>query len=119
MIAFPNSTRVGRLEGMWLEAKGWWDQADKVYSDLLESNPQDQRCGVQRCVSAAVWGAAVWGAAVWGAAVWGAAVWGAAVQECSGAGCCSGVGVQCYMVDYEAWKVLGDLYRACSLLQLK
>lgn len=42
MIRFPNSLRVGRLEGMWLEASGMFAQADKVYSDLLEDHPQDQ-----------------------------------------------------------------------------
>lgn len=31
----------GRLEGMWLEAKGAWQQAEKVYSNLLAENPSD------------------------------------------------------------------------------
>ena len=33
---------AGRLEGMWHESKGWWDQAERVYDDLLEINPANQ-----------------------------------------------------------------------------
>ncbi|KAL5700723.1 hypothetical protein ACHQM5_026135 [Ranunculus cassubicifolius] len=39
---FPESRRVGRLEGMLLEAKGLWSDAEKAYSSLLEDNPLDQ-----------------------------------------------------------------------------
>lgn len=39
---FPESRRVGRLEGMLLEAKGLWEDAEKAYSSLLEDNPLDQ-----------------------------------------------------------------------------
>uniref|UniRef100_A0A7N0TA71 ER membrane protein complex subunit 2 n=1 Tax=Kalanchoe fedtschenkoi TaxID=63787 RepID=A0A7N0TA71_KALFE len=39
---FPGSKRVGRLEGMLLEAKGAWAEAEKAYSSLLEDNPFDQ-----------------------------------------------------------------------------
>lgn len=39
---FPGSKRVGRLEGMLLEAKGLWAEADRAYSSLLEDNPIDQ-----------------------------------------------------------------------------
>lgn len=39
---FPGSKRVGRLEGMLLEAKGSWAEAEKAYSSLLEDNPFDQ-----------------------------------------------------------------------------
>lgn len=39
---FPGSKRVGRLEGMLLEAKGSWAEAEKAYSSLLEDNPCDQ-----------------------------------------------------------------------------
>eukprot|EP00253_Pinus_taeda_P020302 PITA_20302 len=38
-----DSTRIGRLEGMWFEAKGSWTRADKVYSGLLEEHPLDQQ----------------------------------------------------------------------------
>ncbi|CAI5458296.1 unnamed protein product [Closterium sp. Yama58-4] len=86
MIAFPNSTRVGRLEGMWLEAKGWWDQADKVYSDLLESNPQDQQV-LKRQVALLKGKGNTVGAI-------------GALKKYLGT----------YMADYEAWKELGDLY---------
>lgn len=39
---FPDSRRVGRLEGMFLEAKGLWADAEKTYSSLLEDAPLDQ-----------------------------------------------------------------------------
>ncbi|KAF9618548.1 hypothetical protein IFM89_002243 [Coptis chinensis] len=39
---FPESRRVGKLEGMLLEAKGLWEDAEKVYSSLLEDSPLDQ-----------------------------------------------------------------------------
>ncbi|KAF2298487.1 hypothetical protein GH714_023763 [Hevea brasiliensis] len=39
---FPESKRVGRLEGMLLEAKGSWTEAEKAYLSLLEDNPLDQ-----------------------------------------------------------------------------
>ncbi|XP_058106204.1 uncharacterized protein LOC131249429 [Magnolia sinica] len=39
---FPDSTRVGRLEGMFLEAKGSWADAEAAYTRLLEDNPLDQ-----------------------------------------------------------------------------
>ncbi|CAD5195671.1 unnamed protein product [Musa acuminata subsp. malaccensis] len=39
---FPGSTRVGRLEGLLLEAKGAWAEAEKAYERLLEDNPLDQ-----------------------------------------------------------------------------
>ncbi|CAN1132350.1 ER membrane protein complex subunit 2 [Linum perenne] len=39
---FPESKRVGRLEGMLLEAKGSWEEAENAYSSLLEDNPLDQ-----------------------------------------------------------------------------
>lgn len=31
-----------RLEGMLLEAKGSWAEAEKAYTSLLEENPLDQ-----------------------------------------------------------------------------
>ncbi|KMZ57720.1 Tetratricopeptide repeat protein [Zostera marina] len=39
---FPESLRVGRLEGMLLEATGSWEAAEKAYDRLLEDNPLDQ-----------------------------------------------------------------------------
>ncbi|KAI3984700.1 hypothetical protein MKX01_039317 [Papaver californicum] len=39
---FPESLRVGRLEGMLVEAKGSYEDADKIYESLLEDNPLDQ-----------------------------------------------------------------------------
>ncbi|KAE8684180.1 protein tesmin/TSO1-like CXC 2-like [Hibiscus syriacus] len=42
MKKFPESKRVGRLNGMLLEAKGSWAEAEKAYSSLLEDSPLDQ-----------------------------------------------------------------------------
>jgi tetratricopeptide (TPR) repeat protein len=36
---FPTSTRVKRLQGMALEAKGNYDEAIAIYEKLLEENP--------------------------------------------------------------------------------
>ncbi|MCO5555336.1 hypothetical protein L7F22_008882 [Adiantum nelumboides] len=41
LLKFPNSVRVGRLEGMLYEAKGQWQQAEKKYHNLLELQPAD------------------------------------------------------------------------------
>eukprot|EP00271_Cylindrocystis_brebissonii_P006914 TRINITY_DN19848_c1_g1_i1.p1 TRINITY_DN19848_c1_g1~~TRINITY_DN19848_c1_g1_i1.p1 ORF type:complete len:316 (+),score=68.68 TRINITY_DN19848_c1_g1_i1:570-1517(+) len=41
MKRFPGSLRIGKLEGMWLEAKGWWDQAERHYTNLLEEAPAE------------------------------------------------------------------------------
>jgi len=38
---FPDSARVGRLEGMICEAEGDFEQAAKVYLDLRERYPTD------------------------------------------------------------------------------
>ncbi|KAJ3693995.1 hypothetical protein LUZ60_009475 [Juncus effusus] len=40
---FPGSLRVARLQGMLLEAKGAWDEAEREYAVLLEVNPNDQQ----------------------------------------------------------------------------
>ena len=40
---FPNSSRVARLEGMSLEAKGRCDEAITKYDKVLEEFPSDQR----------------------------------------------------------------------------
>lgn len=50
LFAFQNSRYLfpvlmfdyaGRLEGMWYEAKGSWQKAEKLYSNLLTENPSD------------------------------------------------------------------------------
>ncbi len=38
---FPDSARVGRLDGMQCEAEGDFEQAAKVYLDLRERYPTD------------------------------------------------------------------------------
>ena len=49
---FPESKRVGRLEGLLLEAKGSWGEAEKAYSSLLEDNPLDQAIHKRRVAMA-------------------------------------------------------------------
>ncbi|CAL9145887.1 uncharacterized protein LOC135628169 [Musa acuminata AAA Group] len=39
---FPGSIRIGRVEGMLLESKGAWAEAEKVYARLLDDSPLDQ-----------------------------------------------------------------------------
>ncbi|PKA50125.1 hypothetical protein AXF42_Ash019644 [Apostasia shenzhenica] len=41
-MKFPGSIRVGKLEGMLLEAKEAWADAEKAYARLLEDSPLDQ-----------------------------------------------------------------------------
>lgn len=93
MVAFPGSARVGRLEGMWLEANGWWDQAEKVYADLLERNPQDQPVlKRQVCLIKSRGNTA------------------GAVEALRKY-------LDTYMADYEAWRELGDLYISLQMFK--
>ncbi|URD72282.1 Tetratricopeptide repeat protein [Musa troglodytarum] len=39
---FPGSIRIGRIEGMLLESKGAWAEAEKVYARLLDDSPLNQ-----------------------------------------------------------------------------
>eukprot|EP00270_Netrium_digitus_P003982 TRINITY_DN14840_c0_g1_i1.p1 TRINITY_DN14840_c0_g1~~TRINITY_DN14840_c0_g1_i1.p1 ORF type:complete len:349 (+),score=102.02 TRINITY_DN14840_c0_g1_i1:78-1049(+) len=86
MLKFPDSLRVGKLEGMWLEAKGWWEQAGRAYAGMLEDNPQDQQLHKRRVSVAKSQGNLL-----------------QAVSSLTAY-------LDTFMADYEAWRELGDLY---------
>ena len=50
---FPSSSRVKRLEGMSLEAKGRVDDALKTYDAILDESPSDQRAMKRRVAALA------------------------------------------------------------------
>eukprot|EP00475_Leptophrys_vorax_P023981 TRINITY_DN3300_c0_g1_i4.p1 TRINITY_DN3300_c0_g1~~TRINITY_DN3300_c0_g1_i4.p1 ORF type:complete len:315 (+),score=21.88 TRINITY_DN3300_c0_g1_i4:323-1267(+) len=93
MITFPGSARVGRLEGQWLEASGLWEQADKVYAQLLERDPQDQVVLKRQVAMLKSRGNAV-----------GAV---AALKKY----------LETFMADFEAWRELGDLYISLAMFK--
>eukprot|EP00252_Welwitschia_mirabilis_P023942 TRINITY_DN6910_c0_g1_i2.p1 TRINITY_DN6910_c0_g1~~TRINITY_DN6910_c0_g1_i2.p1 ORF type:complete len:304 (-),score=68.09 TRINITY_DN6910_c0_g1_i2:341-1252(-) len=83
---FPGSVRVGRLEGMWFEAKGSWAQANKVYSGILEENPLDQHVQKRQVAIAKAQG------------------------NLSGAIALLTKYLEIFMADVDAWRELADLY---------
>ncbi|XVE62832.1 hypothetical protein DITRI_Ditri06bG0151700 [Diplodiscus trichospermus] len=83
---FPESKRVGRLEGMLLEAKGSWADAEKAYSSFLEENPLDQVIHKRRVAMAKAQGN-----------VSGAIEWLNKYLEI-------------FMADHDAWRELAALY---------
>uniref|UniRef100_A0A0C9RQJ8 ER membrane protein complex subunit 2 n=1 Tax=Wollemia nobilis TaxID=56998 RepID=A0A0C9RQJ8_9CONI len=86
MKKFPDSIRVGRLEGMWFEAKGSWDKADKIYSGLLEEQPLDPQIHKRKIAIAKAQGNLL--------------------------GAVEGLNkyLEIYMADHDAWRELADLY---------
>jgi len=42
-VVFPKSARVGKLDGMRMEAEGQWEAALQKYNALLEKSPAEQR----------------------------------------------------------------------------
>lgn len=83
---FPNSIRVGRLEGMWFESKNHWQQADKIYSGLLEEQPLDPIVHKRRVAIAKGQG------------------------NLSGAVEALKQYIEIFMADHEAWRELAELY---------
>ncbi|XWS57661.1 hypothetical protein CRYUN_Cryun09bG0192600 [Craigia yunnanensis] len=83
---FPDSKRVGRLEGMLLEAKGSWAEAEKAYSSLLEDNPLDQVIHKRRVAMAKAQGN-----------ISGAIEWLNKYLEI-------------FMADHDAWRELAEIY---------
>ncbi|XP_021282402.1 ER membrane protein complex subunit 2 [Herrania umbratica] len=83
---FPESKRVGRLEGMLLEAKGSWAEAEKAYSSLLEDNPLDQVIQKRRVAMAKAQGN-----------ISGAIEWLNKYLEI-------------FMADHDAWRELAEIY---------
>ncbi|GKV27355.1 hypothetical protein SLEP1_g36535 [Rubroshorea leprosula] len=83
---FPESKRVGRLEALLLEAKGFWEEAEKVYSSLLEDNPLDQVIHKRRVAMAKAQGN-----------ISGAIEWLNKYLEI-------------FMADHDAWRELAETY---------
>ncbi|KAM1353971.1 hypothetical protein ACFX2H_033380 [Malus domestica] len=84
--AFPESKRVGRLEAMFLEAKGSWAEAEKAYSSFLEENPLDQVIHKRRVAMAKAQGN-----------ISGAIEWLNKYLEI-------------FMADHDAWRELAEIY---------
>ncbi|KAJ6877062.1 ER membrane protein complex subunit 2 [Populus alba x Populus x berolinensis] len=83
---FPESTRVGRLEAMLLEAKGSWGEAEKAYSSLLEDNPFDQVVHKRRVALAKAQG------------------------NLTGAIDFLNKYLETFMADHDAWRELAEIY---------
>ncbi|KAF8392336.1 hypothetical protein HHK36_022678 [Tetracentron sinense] len=83
---FPESKRVGRLEGMLLEAKGSWADAEKTYSNFLEDDPLDQVIHKRRVAMAKAQGN-----------ISGAIEWLNKYLEI-------------FMADHDAWRELAEIY---------
>ncbi|XP_022719179.1 ER membrane protein complex subunit 2-like isoform X2 [Durio zibethinus] len=88
---FPESKRVGRLEGMLLEAKGSWAEAEKAYSSLLEDNPLDQVIHRRRVAMAKAQGN-----------ISGAIEWLNKYLEI-------------FMADHDAWRELAEIYLSLQM----
>ncbi|CAM6036942.1 unnamed protein product [Sphagnum compactum] len=83
---FPESMRVARLEGMWWEAKGAWQQAESLYSDLLADNPSDSALHKRRIAMAKAQGNLI-----------------GAVEA-------TNKYLETFMADHDAWRELADMY---------
>lgn len=88
---FPDSMRVGRLEGMWYEAKGSWQKAEKVYSNLLSENPSDTVAHKRRIAMAKAQGNMT-----------------VAVEGLNKY-------LETFMADYDAWRELADIYTSLQM----
>jgi len=88
---FPDSTRVGRLEGMWYEAKGSWQKAEKVYSNLVTENPSDTVVHKRRIAMAKAQG--------------------------NMTGAVEGLNkyLETFMADFDAWRELADIYTTLQM----
>ncbi|GMI88808.1 hypothetical protein like AT3G04830 [Hibiscus trionum] len=83
---FPESKRVGRLEGMLLEATGSRAEAEKAYSSLLEDNPLDQVIHKRRVAMAKAQGNI-----------------SAAIEWLNKY-------LEIFMADHDAWRELAEIY---------
>eukprot|EP00850_Spirogloea_muscicola_P014871 SM000110S18878 [mRNA] locus=s110:66151:71043:+ [translate_table: standard] len=93
MQRFPDSLRVSRLKGMLLEAKGWYDQADNVYSSLLVEHPTEAVLHKRRVAMLKAKGDLV-----------GAVD---ALKEY----------LDIFMADHDAWRELADIYISLQMLK--
>lgn len=83
---FSGSRRVGRLEVMFLEAKGLWSEAEEAYTSLLEDNQFDQVVHKRRVAMAKAQG------------------------NLSGAIELLNKYLEIFMADHEAWRELAEIY---------
>uniref|UniRef100_A0A2P2JYL7 ER membrane protein complex subunit 2 n=1 Tax=Rhizophora mucronata TaxID=61149 RepID=A0A2P2JYL7_RHIMU len=83
---FPESRRVGRLEAMFFEARGSWEEAEKAYSSLLEDNQLDQVIHKRRIALAKAQGNM-----------------SAAIELLNKY-------LEIFMADYDAWRELAEIY---------
>ncbi|XP_073308969.1 uncharacterized protein [Primulina huaijiensis] len=83
---FPGSRRVGRLEAMFLEAKGLWSEAEEAYRSLLEDNQFDQVVHKRRVAMVKAQG------------------------NLSGATELLNKYLEIFMADHEAWRELAEIY---------
>lgn len=83
---FSGSRRVGRLEVMFLEAKGLWSEAEEAYKSLLEDNQFDQVVHKRRVAMAKAQG------------------------NLSGAIDLLNKYLEIFMADHEAWRELAEIY---------
>ncbi|WOL05436.1 ER membrane protein complex subunit 2-A-like [Canna indica] len=83
---FPGSIRVGRLEGLLLEAKGSWAEAENAYARLLENSPLDQAIHKRRVAMAKAQG------------------------DLSGAVSLLNKYLETFMADHDAWRELAEIY---------
>lgn len=93
MLKFKKSARVGRLEGMWLEAKGWWEQADRFYENLLQEHPQDQKVMKRQVAALKAQGKLLEAAQ--------------ALRKY----------LETFQADFEAWRDLAELYLSLSMVR--
>eukprot|EP00850_Spirogloea_muscicola_P000576 SM000002S05656 [mRNA] locus=s2:1463433:1465490:+ [translate_table: standard] len=93
MRRFPDSLRVSRLKGMLLEAKGWYNQADNVYSSLLVEHPTEAVLHKRRVAMLKAKGDLV-----------GAVD---ALKEY----------LDIFMADHDAWRELADIYITLQMLK--
>jgi len=89
---FPKSMRVKRLEGMMFEKKKQWQQAEKLYSEILTEKPADTATR-KRLI----------------AILKGQRKIAEAVDECNAY-------LELFQTDQEVWHELGELYLAESCL---
>lgn len=88
---FPESKRVGRLEGILLEAKGLWAEAEKAYSSLLEDNPLDPVLHKRRVAIAKAQGN-----------------FSAAIEWLNKY-------LDIFMADHDAWRELAEIYASLQM----
>ncbi|CAL9071222.1 unnamed protein product [Musa textilis] len=83
---FPGSIRIGRIEGMLLESKGAWAEAEKVYARLLDDSPLNQMIHKRKVAMAKAQG------------------------DLSAAVKFLNKYLEIFMADHDAWRELAEIY---------